>query len=169
MQLIIIAAIDSKDGLGKNNKLAWSYPQDLHRFKMTTLNHTVVMGRKTWESLPKALPGRRNVVITRNPAKAFADYYKGDTSHEKLPAEFYNNPLHPDIFDSPFQLLEKIFYIGGAEIYKQVINEVDQLLLTRVPGDHNCDAFFPTIPVGFALSSSELNPPLTYELYKRRD
>jgi dihydrofolate reductase len=109
------------------------------------------------------------VVITRNPAKAFSEYYRGDTSHEKLPVEFYNDPMHPDIFDSPFQISEKVFYIGGAEIYRQVIQEVDMLLLTRVPGDHNCDVFFPNIPVGFTLTRTEEMPPLTYESYQKRD
>ena len=122
----IIAAIDEKNGLGKNGIMPWHIPEDLRRFKEITQNHTIIMGRKTFESIGKALPDRTNIVITSN-------------------SQFQAQDV--EVVHSLEQALEEakgdIFVIGGGEIFKQAIEITDKLYLTQIEGDFNCDTFFP--------------------------
>jgi dihydrofolate reductase len=123
----IIAAIDEKRGLGKMGKLAWHISEDLKRFKEITLGHSVIMGRKTFESIGKPLPNRKNIVITQDP-------------------QF--NKEGVIIVNSIEDALEEagkgeVFVIGGAQIYNQAIEIADKLYLTLVDGDFACDTFFP--------------------------
>ncbi|MCL5010445.1 MAG: dihydrofolate reductase [Patescibacteria group bacterium] len=141
--LSIIAALDEKRGLGKDNKLLWHIPEDLQRFKRLTKGHPVIMGRKTWESLPvKPLPNRYNIIITQN---------------SKFKIQNYNSKLKTtkvSIANSIEQAIglakqgkddEEIFIIGGGQIYKQAIEKglADRLYLTIVKGDFGADTFFP--------------------------
>lgn len=127
----IIAAIAENNALGKNNQLIWHLPADLKRFKKTTLNHVVIMGRKTFESLGKPLPNRTNIIITRD------KNYKAEscivvnslTEALKVAAKEDENP----------------FILGGAEIYKQAIPFTDRLDLTFVYHKFEADVFFPEI------------------------
>jgi dihydrofolate reductase len=115
-------------GLGKNNSMPWHLPEDLAFFKRTTLNHTIVMGRKTFESIGKALPGRRTLVLTRDKNAVF---------------------LGAETINSVEKILEicsdesEIFIVGGAEIYKEFLQLADRLLLTRIDIEVACDAHFP--------------------------
>src|SRR3989344_4033014 len=134
----LIAAIGKNNELGKGNTLLWSMPVDMKHFRETTALHSVIMGRKTFESIGKPLPNRRNVVITRD-----VNYKKG------LPAEAGGiEVVHSlagalDLFPDPN---EEIFIIGGAELYRQTMEIADRLYITHIEAeDKNADAFFPEI------------------------
>lgn len=129
-KISLVVAISKNNGIGKNNQLLWHLPNDLKFFKRTTSGHTVIMGRKTYESIGKALPNRRNIVITRQ-----LDFH----------------PENVEVVNSLEQALqacqsnEEVFIIGGAEIYKQTLPLADRLYLTKVNVELEADAFFPTI------------------------
>lgn len=121
--------------------MLWHIRGDLRRFKALTLGHTVVMGRRTFESLPKgALPGRRNIVVTRNSALSFP----GAETAPGLDAALAMTA--PD---------EKVFIIGGGEIYRLAMPLAAELDLTEVDGTiAGADTFFPEIPAGFILAEA---------------
>lgn len=128
--ITIIAAIAENNALGKDNQLIWHLPADLKRFKQVTLNHHIIMGRKTFESLGKPLPNRTSIIITRNKDYKVADCIVVNSLNKALEAaEKDENP----------------YILGGAEIYKQAIKIADKLDLTFIHHTFNADAFFPTI------------------------
>lgn len=125
MTLAIIAAIGKNRVIGKDGKLPWHISDDLKRFKRLTTGHAVLMGRKTFESLGKPLANRRNVVL----------------SSKKIP----NVETYPSI-EAALKALahqDKVFVIGGGEIYAQLLDRADALYLTLVDNDFEGDAFFP--------------------------
>ncbi len=128
----IIAAIGKNNELGKGNTLLFNLPADMKHFRETTSGHGVIMGRKTFESLPGGpLPKRRNIVITR------------DKNYKKESIEICHS-LEEAI--KLFNKDEEVFVIGGAEIYKQSIEFADKLYITHVDGeDKDADTFFPEI------------------------
>jgi len=127
----LIAAIGKNNELGANNSLLWHLPADMARFRDTTRGHTVIMGRKTFESIGKALPNRRNIVITRNQDYKFENIEIANTLTEAL-----------DMVDRN----EEVFVIGGAEIYKESIDTADKLYITHVDAEFkDADTFFPAI------------------------
>ena len=131
MKLSLIAAVARNGGIGKNNNLLWNEPQDQRHFRATTLGHAVVMGRKTWDSLParfRPLPGRRNVVLTRNPHLQLS----GAETAPSLPAA-----LHL-LADAP-----QVFVMGGAEVYAQALPHAHEMVLTEIGATLDADAFFP--------------------------
>lgn len=128
----IIAALAENGAIGNRGELIYRIPADLKRFKMLTTGNTVVMGRKTFQSLPKgALPNRRNIVLTRNPEITFEG------------AECYGS------FQEALENCdrdEKIYIIGGAEIYRQTLPFADELEITFIHDTpHEADTFFPAI------------------------
>ncbi|MEC7185891.1 MAG: dihydrofolate reductase [Bacteroidota bacterium] len=142
-ELTIIAAASTNNVIGFNNKLIWNIPNDLKRFKELTLGHSVIMGRKTFESLPNPLPKRRNIIVTKN-----KDYSRNGievTSNIEDAIDLCKSDSQP-------------FIIGGGEIYSQTIEIVDKIELTRVYKDYQGDAFFPDIPLDkFELTSELVN------------
>lgn len=124
----LIAALAQNRVIGIENRLPWKLPEDLVHFKALTLGHPILMGRKTFESLGRPLPGRRNIVITRN-----ADYQ---------PTGCEIATSIPDAIARCTEA-EEIFFIGGAELYKQVLPIVDRLYLTEVQIKAQGDAWFP--------------------------
>lgn len=131
----IIAAIGKNRELGKDNKLLWHIPEDFKRFKTLTLGHTVIMGRKTFESIGKPLSNRVNIVVTRN-----KNVIGGVINHATT---IFCNSLENAI-EKARQFNKKIFIIGGAEIYKQGIQYADKLYLTLINQEYpEADAFFP--------------------------
>ncbi|MBI2631030.1 dihydrofolate reductase [Candidatus Nomurabacteria bacterium] len=164
----LIAAIGKNNEVGKGNALLWNMPADMKHFRETTALHAIVMGRKTFESIGKPLPNRRNVVITR------------DVNYKKnLPAgaggiEIVHSLAGAlDLFPDPN---EEIFIIGGAELYKQTMPIADKLYITHINAeDRNADAFFPEIiPVVWNEVSheeheaDEKNPiPYTFSVYEK--
>lgn len=128
MSISVIAAVGRNYELGKNNDLIWHFKEDMRFFKQTTMGHTVVMGRKTFESLPKALPNRRNIVITSD------ENYKADGAE-----------VIADINDV-YNLAEneEIFIIGGGKIYAEFISDADKIYLTEIDAeDKNAAVYFP--------------------------
>ena len=132
MTISIIAAIGRNGEAGKNGGLLCHLPADLKHFKEITSGHTVIMGRKTFESLPKGpLPNRRNMVVSRNSGLKIEG------------AEVYPSP------DAAFMGLideNEVFVIGGGQIYRQVLPVADKLYLTKIDADFpEADVFFPEI------------------------
>lgn len=128
MSVSMIAAVGKNLELGKNNDLIWHFKEDMKFFKDTTMGHTVVMGRKTFESLPKALPGRKNIVISSN-AEYNAQGATVVTSVEEA----------IQIADN-----EEIFVIGGGKIYAEFLPYADKLYLTEIDAEcADADTYFP--------------------------
>ena len=160
-ELTIIAAVSINNIIGNKNKLIWKLSNDLKRFRNLTTNHSVIMGRKTFESLPNPLPGRDNIVITR------------DTNYSKPNIQVCSS------IEDAINLTKtdtQPFIIGGGEIYTQTINIVDRIELTRVHEEFDGDAYFPEIPLDiFELINEEnYNSDLenefdySYLTYKKR-
>ena len=129
--------------IGKAGVLPWHLPEDLAHFKAVTLGGTVVMGRKTWESLPerfRPLPGRMNIVLSRNPA-----FHKPEgVLHATAFTDAMSKLAHED-------KIERIFVIGGQQIFKEAIVHplCERIYLTKILQSFNCDAFLPPIPAAF--------------------
>lgn len=126
----IIAAISENRALGKDNKLIWHISEDLKRFRRITASKSVIMGRRTFESIGRPLPNRLNIVITKNPQ------YKAEGC-------IVVNSLDEAIQKAKATTDGEIFVIGGGQIYTQAIGIADKLYLTIVKGDHEADVFFP--------------------------
>lgn len=129
-QISIIAAIDENRGIGKDNSLLWHIPEDLKRFKELTTGHPIIMGRKTYESIGKLLPGRVNIIVTRN-------------KKYKASGCLLSNSLKSAINKAREKEKTEIFIIGGGEIYRQAIKLADKLYLTSVKGKYDADTLFP--------------------------
>ncbi len=123
----IIAAIGKNNALGKNNDLIFHIKEDMKFFRATTVGHKVVMGRNTWQSLPKKLKGRENIVVSSNKIKG------ADKTISNLEAFIKDN------LDTP----EEIFIIGGGSIYEQFLPYAKNLYLTEVNASPEADIFFP--------------------------
>lgn len=164
----LIAAIGRNNELGKNNALLWHLPADMKHFKNITELHAVIMGRKTFESIGRPLPNRRNIVITRD-----ANYKKAG-----LPAQAGVEVAHSlaEAFDLFADKSEEIFIIGGGELYKQALPIADKLYITHIDAeDEEADSFFPEIiPVVWNETShtehkaDEKNPfDYTFSVYEK--
>ena len=129
--LSLIAAVARNGAIGRDNALLWHEPEDQRRFRRLTMGHPVIMGRKTWDSLParfRPLPGRRNIVISRNAAWR-------DEGAEAATS-----------IDAALELLagaERAFVIGGAALYSLALPQADTLELTEIDADLDGDTFFP--------------------------
>ena len=139
--LCLIAAVARNGAIGKNNQLLVHLPGDLPRFKKLTLGCPVIMGRKTWDSIGRPLPQRRNIVITRNTLWQ-ADGAEAAASVAAALASVAGEP--------------KAFVIGGAQIYAQALPLADELVLTEIDADFEGDVFFPEWDrTGFKQTSRE--------------
>ena len=129
----IIVALDDKLGIGAKNRMLWHLKKDFAHFKNITIGHPIIMGRKTQESIGRALPGRTNIVITRDQNYSVPGCQVVHSLAEAIQLA-QNQPE-----------AEEIFIIGGGEIFKQALeqNLVDKLYLTKVAGDFNAEIFFP--------------------------
>lgn len=133
MKISSIVATSLNNAIGKNNQLLWHLPADLKFFKTTTMGCPVVMGRKTFQSIGRVLPGRKNVVITRD------NSYNSNKEFDILIASS---------LQEAFKLLRnesQIFIIGGGEIYKQSMDLIDSIYLTKVHTTIDGDVYFPVI------------------------
>ena len=128
-QLTIIVATDAQRGIGINNTLPWKLPEDLAHFKRLTTGNPIIMGRKTFDSIGRPLPNRRNIVITRN----------ADWRHDGVETVGSVEAAVTLLAGAPG------FIIGGAEIYKQSLPLADQLIITEIAHTYDCDAFFPEL------------------------
>jgi dihydrofolate reductase len=126
----LIAAMARNGVIGRDNRLPWRLPADLQHFKALTLGKPMVMGRRTWESLPGLLPGRRHIVVSRNPE------YRAD-GVDRVSS-----------IDEAIRLLQaspEIMIVGGAQLYAAILPNADRLYLTRVDAEVAGDAKFPEI------------------------
>ena len=141
----LIVAIANENVIGKNNKLIWHLSEDLKRFKAITSGHTMLMGRKTFESLPGVLPNRKHIIITRD------NNYSVDSNQVSIITDldaFINKHKNSE---------EEIFVIGGAEIYKQLLPYCNKIYLTRVYKSFEADTFFPEIDFSEFIKDYESN------------
>jgi dihydrofolate reductase len=158
----IIAAMDAKRGIGKNNGIPWAISPDMQQFKRLTMSHPVVMGRKTWESMgSKPLPGRLNIVVTRDIGKFYTELE--NRYHECTVAMPSLDLALAGIED------EQVFIIGGAEIYKQALelNLAHDMILTHFKHDAQCDTFFPELQERFWMGKSYSTHELSGGIYMR--
>ena len=133
----LIAAVDKNNAIGKDNKLLFHIKEDLLFFKETTINHTIIMGRKTFESLPGVLPLRKHIILTRD------KNYKVNNPQVKIESSLKS--LLEDLKNKD----EEVFIIGGGEIFEQVMESglVDKIYLTKINKSvEDADTFFPKIP-----------------------
>jgi dihydrofolate reductase len=158
----IIVAIAEDYGIGNKNELLWHIPEDLKRFKKLTYGQSVIMGKKTWESLPnKPLPGRRNIVITDDPLECI------DCSITAYSIEDALSKCGKD---------DDIFIIGGGSIYRQFMPLADRLYITHIHKKAPADTFFPIIDqkIWEPIEKEEYIPcnkndiPYTYIIYQRK-
>ncbi|MCR4329456.1 MAG: dihydrofolate reductase [Candidatus Roizmanbacteria bacterium] len=125
-----VAAIGKNRELGKNNQLIWRISSDLKRFKEITMGHPIIMGRKTYESIGKPLPGRKNIVITRN-----AEYHPTGV--------VVVHSLEEALEEATLDEKKEIFIIGGAAIFAKAMPILDRLYLTIVNATAEADVYFP--------------------------
>jgi dihydrofolate reductase len=157
MEIILIAAMAANRVIGRGGDIPWDIPGEQTRFKKITMGHSLLMGRKTWESIGKPLPGRRNIVVTRN------------TAFEASGAEVVHS------LEEGFALTEgeeKVFVIGGAQLYKLALDRADTLILTELEQEVAGDAFFPqfSCPPFAEVQTEEVEEPVRYSIrtYRRR-
>jgi dihydrofolate reductase len=132
MKKIIIAAVAENRVIGKDGDIPWHFPEDLKHFKQKTTGHSVIMGRKTYFSLPEAyrpLPNRKNIVLSR--------------SNPDLPESVKLANSLDEAWELAREFGEKAFVIGGAGIYSQTLEEADKMILTEVHKEYDGDTYFP--------------------------
>ena len=134
MKIAMIAAVAENRAIGIDNKMPWYLPGDLRYFKAVTMGKPIIMGRKTFESLGKPLPGRTNIVITRDKAYHFDGIKVAHSLGDAL-------SLAEDI--ALIDGVQELMVIGGAEIYRQALPRAERLYLTKVYKSFEGDAFFP--------------------------
>jgi len=193
MELYHIVAVAKGNVIGKGNQLPWHFSEDMKHFKKLTMGNTVIMGRKTFESIGRALPGRENFVLSKTRsspnALTLAPNARSTFREERdvllrkcvgdpnsgFPLKACGNDKKVRFFDSIEQALEavktqKAFIIGGAEIFRQTIDVVDGIYLTSIKDHYEGDAYYPEIPNRFRekerIASSE-NPKLEYITYEK--
>ena len=153
MKLAIIAAIGKNRVIGKNGKMPWHISEDLQRFKRLTSGHAILMGRKTFDSIGKLLPNRRNVVISSKQIPNVETFSSVDGALNALADQ------------------ERVFVIGGAQVYQQTLNRADELYLTLVDMEVDGDTFFPPyehlIGTIFMLRKQEPHAGYTFMDYSR--
>jgi dihydrofolate reductase len=130
MKVSIVVAMAANRVIGNNNQLPWHLPADLKHFKQTTMGKPILMGRKTWESIGRPLPGRTNIVITRDESYA-------------APGCLVVHSIEAAMQAAAQQ--DEVMVIGGAEFYRQVLPRADTIYLTRIHQDFEGDTFFPEL------------------------
>lgn len=127
---IIVALSKKNRAIGLNNQLLWRIPGDLPRFKSLTMGHPIIMGRKTFESIGKILPGRTNIILSTNP------------TFRALGAHVFTN-LDDALTYAKSEKTGEVFIIGGAQIYEKALLSTDRLYVTEVLEEPEADTFFP--------------------------
>ena len=157
----IIVAVSEDWGIGKNNELLWNISEDLKRFKRLTMGNTVIMGKKTWESIPvRPLKGRKNVVLTEDP---------NEIIDGAITAYSINDAL------GKCEMGEEIFVIGGGSVYRQFMSVADRLYITHVHKKADADVYFPEIDLNIWKivekqefpESDKITIPYAYIIYDR--
>ena len=153
--LSLIVAKASNNGIGKNNQLMWHISEDMKRFKEITTNHTIIMGRKTFESLGRVLPNRKHVVLTTN------KNFKVEDSNVEVVNSIYDIKKY-------IESDEECIVIGGAKIYELLLPYVKKMYITEINKSFDADTFFPKIDEKQwrkveCISKKDYDNPLEYE------
>lgn len=143
MKLSIIVAVSENGVIGKDNKLPWHLPADLKFFKNTTMGHCIIMGRKTYDSIGKPLPGRTSIIVTRNKD------YKPANANFINPECWVVNSLEEAVNAAKAMSESEAFIIGGAEIINESIGLADKIYLTEIKKDFEGDVFLKSIDRSF--------------------
>jgi dihydrofolate reductase len=153
VKLALIAAIGRNRGIGRDGKLPWHISEDLKRFKQLTTGHAVLMGRKTFESLGRSLPNRRNVVLSSHPIPGVETYGSIPEALQALAG------------------LDTVFVIGGGHVYAALLERADRLHLTLVDREVEADTFFPPyehlLGLQFRLTNAEDHSGFAFVDYER--
>lgn len=161
MRVSLVAAVARGGVIGRANTIPWRIPEDMRRFRSVTMGHPVVMGRRTWDSLPdrfRPLPGRRNIVVTRNPAWHADGAERAGSLQEAL-----------SLLGGALQ----VFVIGGGELYADALPLADELLLTEIDAEIEGDTSFPSWEraafdeTSRARHVSETGIPFSFVTYRR--
>lgn len=136
-EIYLVVAMSRNRVIGKDNKLPWHFPADLKSFKELTMGHTLLMGRKTFDSIGRPLPGRQSIVLTRS----------GKTKGSPEEPVWFCATVQEALEEAPHD--KKVFIIGGAEIFRQTLDIADGLYLTHIGADYEGDVFFPELSAGF--------------------
>lgn len=157
MEKIIIAAMAANRVIGRGKTIPWYVPGEQKRFQKITWGHTLIMGRKTYESIGRPLPGRRNIIITRN------------RKYRAPGCEIVHS------LEEAYDLCrdeELVFNIGGAELYRQGLDHADTLLLTVLSEPHSGDVFFPDFSPQEFIKVAEIkvnvSPPYLIQTFRRK-
>ncbi len=163
--IFALVAMDQGRVIGNAGKIPWHIPEDMQRFKELTTGHAVLMGRKTYQSLPerfRPLPGRKNLVVTRRPESLATERgIEVWNSTKDCVRKFLSGEL-----ETPSN---QLWVIGGAEIYKETLPFCDEIYLTLVHARHTGDTFFPAFEEHFQLLEEHKKPGHTFLHYKRHD
>ncbi|HBX68442.1 MAG TPA: dihydrofolate reductase [Chloroflexi bacterium] len=163
MRKSILVAMDQNNGIGYQNRLPWHLPAELKRFKALTMGHHLILGRKTYESIGKPLPGRTNIIVTRNCGyQATGCMVTHSVSEALALAESRGE--------------NEVFICGGSEIYRETLQEAGRLYLTRVHAEFQIDTSFPNFDVSLWREvaaefhpADEKNPhPFTFYILERK-
>ena len=162
MIISLIVAMDKKRGIGKAGRLPWRLSADLKRFREVTMGHHLVVGRKTFESIGKPLPGRQTIVVTRQAGFKSEGCLVTGSIHEALAVAQERGET-------------EAFVIGGAEIYAQTLDLADRVYLTQVHAEVDADTFFPELnQEGWTETQTSFQPaddknqyPFTFRLFER--
>jgi len=136
MIVSLIAAVAENDVIGRNGQLPWRLSADLRRFKSLTMNHPLIMGRRTWESINRPLPGRTMIVVSRQPNYRAAGCHVCSSLEAAITLSSSHQPPHP---------IKKTFVIGGGDLYRAALSLADKIYLTRVHATIAGDALFPDV------------------------
>jgi dihydrofolate reductase len=162
MKLSLVAAVAENGVIGVDGEMPWHYPEDLRRFKETTMGHPVIMGRKTYESIERRLggplPGRRNIVLSRQGTLDLPDGAVHAESIEEA-LERAENALDSD--------RETVYVIGGETVYAELIDRADELLITEIPDSPDGETYFPEIGPEWNEHDRESVGELTFVTYRR--
>lgn len=153
-KLYHVVAAAENGVIGKENRLPWHFEADLAHFKKLTMGQTLVMGRRTYESIGRPLPGRVSFVVSR-----------------RMP-EGGENPRHFNSIERALAAIstERGYIVGGADVFTRTIGRIDGIYLTKIPGRYEGDAFYPGIPGGFAEKSRSVlqeDPRIEIAFYER--
>jgi len=152
MTITVLAAVGANLVIGREGNMPWHLPQDLAHFKATTMGHVMVMGRKTYESIGRSLPGRRTIVITHQQGWHAPSV---EVAHSLPEALALAGPAD-------------VFVVGGSDVYRQAIPFADQMLLTEIDQSPEGDAFFPAFSAeNWRESAREAHDSFAFVTYER--
>jgi dihydrofolate reductase len=150
MRTTLVAAVDEGMGIGRDGIMPWYAPDDLRHFKNLTVGSTVLMGRKTAESIGRPLLGRVNIVLTRGGVLKDPERWRGVHLANTLKAAY--------AFAESVDTQGEVYVIGGADVYRQTIEKAHRMILTHIPQRHGCTEFFPLPGEAWKKVNSSLTP-----------